>query len=182
MKKGARWRPFFLWCANRWRVLTCCMGTLNASKIQLKQALLSTLKDTLLALESAHAASMEGATHEEAKPEDDKDTRGLEQSYLARGQAMRIGGLRKSIVSVTNMNITAANRVREGALVDVEDEHQKHQRFFICPDGGGTKLPEAQVLTSQSPLGALLMGRTNGDEVEFLAAGKSRIYVVKSVT
>ena len=41
----------------------------------------------LASLQRAHRATVEGATHEEAKPENDKDTRALEQSYLARGQS-----------------------------------------------------------------------------------------------
>jgi len=39
---------------------------------------------------SAQRTVVEGATHEENKPENDKDTRALEQSYLARGQAQRV--------------------------------------------------------------------------------------------
>jgi hypothetical protein len=59
------------------------------TKAQLKAELVTILEGTLAGLERAHADARAGATHEEAKPENDKDTRALEQSYLARGQAIR---------------------------------------------------------------------------------------------
>ena len=62
-------------------------------KPALKAELLALLGAHLETLERAHRAACEGATHEEAKPENDKDTRALEQSYLARGQAARIDEL-----------------------------------------------------------------------------------------
>ena len=61
----------------------------------LKAELLGKLEETLRTLEAAHADTREAATHAEAKPENDKDTRALEQSYLARGQAMRIWAWRR---------------------------------------------------------------------------------------
>lgn len=66
--------------------------TARVTPAQAKQDLIAALERTLELLERAHADAAEGATHEEAKPEDDKDTRALEQSYLARGQAQRAGG------------------------------------------------------------------------------------------
>jgi len=56
------------------------------TKPTLKAELLALLAADLDTLERAHRATTEGATHEEAKPENDKDTRALEQSYLARGR------------------------------------------------------------------------------------------------
>ncbi len=44
----------------------------------------------LATMQAAQRTVVEGATHEENKPENDKDTRALEQSYLARGQAQRV--------------------------------------------------------------------------------------------
>ena len=59
------------------------------SKITLKAVLLAQLEAALATARAAHKAAVEGATHAEARPENDKDTRGLEQSYLARGVAQR---------------------------------------------------------------------------------------------
>ncbi|HQP37789.1 MAG TPA: hypothetical protein PLI95_21545, partial [Polyangiaceae bacterium] len=70
------------------------------SKSALKQELVSLLQRDLEVLQRAHRASQEGATHEEAKPENDKDTRALEQSYLARGQARRVDDLSSALSAV----------------------------------------------------------------------------------
>ena len=52
-------------------------------KNALRDELVARVAEELEALERAHRAVMEAATHEEAKPENDKDTRALEQSYLS---------------------------------------------------------------------------------------------------
>ena len=67
------------------------------SKESLKRDLVRLLAADLETLERAQQAAIEGATHEEAKPENDKDTRALEASYLARGQAMRLEELRAGL-------------------------------------------------------------------------------------
>ena len=59
-------------------------------KQALRDELLAALAASLATARDAHAAAVEGATHGEARAENDKDTRGLEQSYLARGQAQRV--------------------------------------------------------------------------------------------
>ena len=76
-----------------------------------KQALFDELAGLILVdletVERAHRAACEGATHEEAKPENDKDTRALEQSYLARGQASRIADLKASLAALRAMPVRA---------------------------------------------------------------------------
>ena len=70
---------------------------MTPSKKNLNAELVAMLEGTLATLEAAHADARAGATHEQAKPENDKDTRALEQSYLARGQAMRIETLKAGL-------------------------------------------------------------------------------------
>ena len=72
-------------------------------KQSLRDELVGYLEASLKTLERAHQASREAATHEEAKPENDKDTRALEQSYVARGQAIRIEELRTNLAEVRTM-------------------------------------------------------------------------------
>src|SRR3984957_19944196 len=78
------------WVPHEGGADTCRAGMGRMSKPTLKAELLALLTADLETLERAHRATREGATHEEAKPENDKDTRALEQSYLARGQAARL--------------------------------------------------------------------------------------------
>src|SRR4029078_794252 len=101
----------------------------------------------LEALERAQQATREGATHEDAKPENDKDTRALEQSYLARGQARRVAELRTAILDVEAMAWVAsgeAQPVALGALVSVEEEGQG-SLLFLAPHGGGSALSNGSV-------------------------------------
>lgn len=146
-----------------------------------KKALLDELSRLVRAdLESAEHAqreTMAAATHEEARPENDKDTRALEQSYLARGQAQRVEQLRTELAELSLL------KVREfaedapaalGALVTVEEDG--HERtLFLAPARGGTELSSSvQVVTPTSPLGRALLGKTAGEVCEVRLPQKIR--------
>ncbi len=153
------------------------------SKKALKAELTDILEATLSTLEDAHAAAREGATHEQAKPENDKDTRALEQSYLARGQSMRIEALKAGLAALGAMSLADAVMARSGALIEAEDDDGATVHFFLAPEGGGTKLKGGvQVVTPASPLGAALLGKRAGDEVELKLAGKTRQLSVLAVS
>ncbi len=148
----------------------------------LKAELLTTLEQTLATLEAAHAAAREGATHEQAKPENDKDTRAIEQSYLARGQAMRIESLQAGLAALGTMSLAAGEVGRLGALIEAEEDGEP-VTFFLAPEGGGTRLQGGvQVVTPASPLGQALLGKRAGDEVELKLAGKTRLLELVDVS
>lgn len=154
------------------------------SMATLQAELVALLQENLRALTAAHAAAVEGATHEEAKPENDKDTRAIEASYLARGQAQRIAALKLEIAAVTALSFSALPRekVGPGSLVTVSEEEHAHQ-FFIAPGGGGTKLAHGtiQVVTPASPLGQALADAEVDDERQVTLAGKTRTFVIEKV-
>ena len=148
------------------------------SRKALKEELLAVLAQTLDTLEAAHADARAGATHEQAKPENDKDTRALEQSYLARGQAMRVEELTASVVEVQNMPLRGfrdTDPVALGALVTVHDGDEPRS-FFMAPQGEGSTLAGSriQVVTPRSPVGRALLGKRVGDECALKVADKSR--------
>lgn len=152
-------------------------------KKALQAELLAALQETLASLEAAHASAMQGATHAEAKPENDKDTRGLEQSYLARGQAKRIEGLKQGIAAVAGMPLSPLKKVQLGAIVEAEDEDGGTLRYFVAPDGGGTKLAGGvQVVTPNSPLGEALSQKGADDEVELQHGGRTRFLSILRVS
>lgn len=156
---------------------------MKRTKAQLKAELVTILEGTLAGLERAHADARAGATHEEAKPENDKDTRALEQSYLARGQAMRIETLKAGLASLVVMALTPTDTVKPGALVEAEDDDGEALFYFVAPEGGGTKLKDAVlVVTPLSPVGAALIGKREGDEVELRVAGKARVLTILRVS
>jgi transcription elongation GreA/GreB family factor len=147
-------------------------------KAALKEELIRLVAADLATLEQAHRASVEGATHEQAKPENDKDTRALEQSYLARGQAKRAEELRDGLAAIKRMEVeafTPDQPVGVGALVTAF-EANRNVRLWIAPHGGGTRLAKGmvQVVTPRSPLGEALIGKRVGDDCEVLTGGNRR--------
>ena len=151
------------------------------TKERLKAELLAALEATLHSLERAHADTREGATHAEAKPENDKDTRALEASYLARGQAMRIEELKLGLLAVKQLKLEALEQVSLGALVEAEEDGEA-RTYFIAPEGGGTRLSKGvQVVTPKSPLGQALVGKRADDELELTLAGKTRQLTIRAV-
>ncbi len=148
------------------------------SKTSLKEELLRIIAGDLAVRERAWRAAHEGATHAEAKPENDKDTRALEMSYLARGEAARVDELRAALADVQAMvvnDVEGDGPARLGALVATEEEGEA-RTFWIAPHGGGAKLCDGavQVVTPKSPLGRALLGAKTGDECEVVLAGRRR--------
>ncbi|MBX3161892.1 MAG: GreA/GreB family elongation factor [Deltaproteobacteria bacterium] len=146
-------------------------------KAALKAELVAHLARALDQARAAHASAVEGATHEEARPENDKDTRGLEQSYLARGQAQRVAELEAAVADATALALrtfTPRDPVGMGAAVTV-DEDGDERVYFVAPHGGGTVLAGGvQVVTPSSPLGRALSGKRVDDEAEVDLRGKKR--------
>lgn len=153
-------------------------------KAVLRSELVAVLEAALETARAAHAAAIEGATHAEAKAENDKDTRGLEQSYLARGVAGRVVDLEGAVADVTRLELRTfgpRDPVAMSALVTA-DEDGAEQRFFIAPAGGGSVLTGGvQVLTTSSPLGRSLLGKRVDDEVEVKLPGKTRSLVISAI-
>jgi transcription elongation GreA/GreB family factor len=154
-------------------------------KAALKDELLGLLRENLLTMERAQKATREAATHEEAKPENDKDTRALEQSYLARGQAARLEELRTGVAEAGGMPLRAyaeGQPIGLGALVTAE-EHDGELSFFVAPHGGGVSLAKGsvQVVTPKSPLGRALLGRREGEDCELVIAGRTRTLTIVKV-
>jgi transcription elongation GreA/GreB family factor len=161
------------------------------AKLTLKQELLEIVARDLDTLVRAHRTTREGATHEEAKPENDKDTRALEQSYLARGQAVRIEELRagvEAISTLTTRAFDADDPVALGALVTVRDADAEASSdpfvVLVSPHGGGHQLAEGRVrvVTPVSPLGHLLLGKRAGEALELSMGGRQRQLEIVMVT
>ncbi|MGA7123360.1 MAG: GreA/GreB family elongation factor [Polyangiaceae bacterium] len=154
-------------------------------KARLKEELARALAADVALRERAHRAASEAATHEEAKPENDKDTRALEQSYLAQGEARRVEELRAALAEVQSMSVRdLAKRdvVALGALVAI-DEGGTETLLWLAPHGGGSRLSEGsvQVVTPRSPLGQALVGKRAGDECSVVLAGRERVLTILAI-
>lgn len=141
-------------------------------KRRLVDSLVAKLEAELANMRRAAKDAREAATHEEAKPENDKDTRALEASYLAGAQAARVRELEGSIKLAQAMEITSfeGKAIQAAAVVTLEDDEEARTAFFYAPVGGGYQLVEGelevQVVTPTSPLGRALLGKTQGDVIE----------------
>ena len=147
------------------------LGAMAIDKASLRDALADALASELDTLMAAQQLTTEGVTHADAKQEGSKDTRAIEASYLARGQAARVASLSRDLAGVRAMPLrefSESDRVALSALVTVLNEEQQ-RLLFIAPAGGGTRLELAgqsvDVVTPKSPLGRILVGAEVGDIV-----------------
>jgi hypothetical protein len=150
----------------------------------------------IAAMRNAALDAAEAATHEEAKPENDKDTRALEASYLAAGQAERVRELEHALKVLHHLDVVALGAdspicstafvTLDDAETDGDGEHES-AHFFVAPHGGGIALtlgdeaPRIQVVTPQSPLGRALIGRTQGETIEVRGKSKMREWHIARV-
>ena len=114
-------------------------------------------------------ASFAAATDPDSKAENKYDTRTLEASYVARGQARRVMELQEAVQAFTTLSVApAATAIQLGSLVTLQapwgEEH-----VFLGPFAGGTEVRldghEIVVITPASALGQKLVGRQIGDTI-----------------
>jgi len=110
------------------------------------------------------------ATHESNKAENKYDTRGLEASYLARGQSKQAAELEAAIAEFEKLGVkkfAPGDAIATGALVELEHGGESFF-YFLGPRAGGTEImhdkKEILVITPQSPLGEQLIGKKTGDQ------------------
>ncbi len=153
-----------------------------------KQAILSLILDSLRAeldtsLNAAKAASA-AATDPDSKAENKYDTRSLEASYLARGQAQRVGELQEAVHAFEALNLRRhedGDAIGPGALVGLKSGEMENW-YFMGPAAGGTQVrhdeQEVLVITPGSPLGQQLMGRKVGGNAT-MPGGQATISAVQ---
>jgi transcription elongation GreA/GreB family factor len=152
-------------------------------KRALRDELAHAIEEELATMARAQKAVHEGATHEQAKPENDKDTRALEQSYLARGQARRVEELTAALAEVRAMPLRSFDDgapVAVSALVTLEGDAGTRV-LFLAPEGGGARLSRGavHVVTPRSPLGRAIVGKRQGDACEVtLGAREEEVEIV----
>ena len=120
------------------------------------------------AARDAHAA----ATDPGSKAEGKYDTRSLEASYLAAGQARQVDELAGDIAvfeSLTLREFSAEDEIEAGALVEVDLDGDSSW-FLLAPAAGGLEVEwegrEVTLLTPSSALYQRLLGMRMGDSGE----------------
>ncbi len=138
-----------------------------------KAALVQQIKTELQAsfeiLKAAALATYQDATHEESKPENEYDTRGLEASYLAGAQGKRLAEVEEVFAMYNFLKLCTFKKddaIQLSALVEVS-HNEKTLHIFLVPKGGGMNVSfqglNIQVVGSASPLGESLLGLYVGD-------------------
>ena len=129
----------------------------------------------------------EAATHEENKPEGDKDMRSTEASYIARGQAERAKEIEEALLRLSSMEVVdfgPEDTIAISAIVALKPG--KTVYFLVPVGGGGAKLEvEGQpilTLAVTSPLGAALIGLNEGDEAEVRTPQGMRTYQIAKIS
>ncbi len=126
---------------------------------------------------SARAAHAE-ATDEQSKAENKYDTRGLEASYLARGQSRQAAEIAEALEQFAVLPLRdfgAEDGIDLGAFVELETKTGR-ACYFIGPRAGGMEIAQGRrevlVITPQSPLGQQLVGKKRGDKWDAQLAGR----------
>ena len=171
----------------RGTVLCASMAHPRLDKARVRAALVARLEQDLALATEAQRRTQSGATHEESRPENDKDTRALESSYLARGQAQRVVELTNELATASALELRtfdAHTLIAVSALVGLDDgEHISF--YFLSPAGGGLTLEvdaiPVRVLTPRAPLGRALIGQRLGSDIEVSTPQGVREYSVASV-
>ena len=155
-----------------------------------KRAVLTAFQKSIRADLDAAVASQkqahEDATHEEARPENDKDTRATESSYLARGLARRVADLQFASNAFKTLPFKDLKAVALGALLSIEDEDESVAHYFVGPAAGGHAIEHEgvsiKVITPESPLGKAVLGKSPDDEVSFRSPKGVRELYIASVS
>lgn len=159
------------------------------NKEKLVEHIISILENDLrAAIEAAHA-TYEAATHEENKPENEYDTRGLEASYLAGAQAKRVGEIEETLYLFKHTMLTkfsSKDAIGATALVKVQLLNNSKQPqislALIMPKGGGLHFNfdnfPVQVITPNSPLGEALVGMKKGEIATIEVGPQTREYEI----
>lgn len=154
-------------------------------KFKVQAALLAVLKEELAAALAAAKAATAAATDPDSKAENKYDTRTLEASYIARGQAMRVAELQAAVETFEAMGIrefAAAQSISAGALIGVKSSGET-SHYFMAPVAGGTEVhldgAEVMVITPSSPLGQKLNGKKAGEATTLHNGARAEIVSVQ---
>ncbi|MGJ8672085.1 hypothetical protein [Rubritalea sp.] len=154
---------------------------MSNSKHDLIQFVLKSLEKDLVVLRKAALETHKSSTSEESKAEGKYDTRGLEASYLAEAQAAQVLQFEESITKlkqVDTADLDGDDPITSGTMIIVSTDSEE-LAYLMLPAGGGMQL-ESQgldfiVITPDSPVGATLIGKSVGEQVELARHGTAFI-------
>ena len=152
------------------------------NKADILRQIIAVLNAELASLARAANDAFAAATDPDSKAENKYDTRNLEASYVARGQARRVAELQGAMRAFEALPVKAHEVGAMGALVSLEaPEGAAH--FLIGPAAGGTEIVhegrEVVVITPASPMGQKLAGRRVGDPIPLRPGVMAKVAAVR---
>lgn len=158
------------------------------TKPEIHQRFMDQLASELASITSAARASFATATSEEHRAENKYDTFKLESSFLARGQARRVDELTEALDSLQMLPLKAlpgGSRIQLGALIRLDAGDGKPRTLLFGSAAGGETLTmdgeEITIVTSRSPLGQAVLGKTAGDAFDMPIGSTTHTFRVRSV-
>ena len=118
----------------------------GVNKRQLVTTILEQLRDDLALYQKAAGAARAEATDEQSKAENKYDTRGLEASYLARGQSRQAAELAQAIEQFEKLAVrdfSESDPIDTGAFVELQNGKETNH-YFIGPRAGGTEVTSTE--------------------------------------
>ena len=156
-------------------------------KKKLIQAVIERLRSDLALYHRAAVAARAEATHEQSKAENKYDTRGLEASYLARGQSRQVAEIEGAIEEFGKMearDFGAGEEIEIGAVVELTSARETNV-YFIGPRAGGTEVEFEKkavlVITPESPLGGELIGKKQGEKHKIEIGGSRQEIAISAI-
>ena len=146
--------------------------------------ILSVLNAELALLTRAAHDAFAAATDPDSKAENKYDTRTLEASYVARGQAKRVAELQEAVQAfgaLPRNTLEPGTAITLGALVSL-DTPEERAHYFLGPLAGGTEIVhegnDIVIITPASPLGQKLIGRRAGEVIALRPGAVAKVCAV----
>ncbi len=119
------------------------------------------------------------ATDRESVAETKWDTFGLENSYLAHGQSVRVAECEADLAYFHKLSFAKAQEVVVGSVMQLErDDGWSRIVILSARCGGGEFICDDQyvlLVTPQTPLGQSLLHKEEGDELQMKSRGVDQI-------
>ncbi len=153
-------------------------------------ALIEQLEHEVTAAEAIAETTRAGLTHAETRAENDKDTRAIEASYLARGQALRVEELgevaaRLRVLRHSRPVHATPGTAALGSVVGLVEATEPPRWFLLLPVGGGRRVQvgacEVSAVSVAAPMGRALLGVEEDDDVDLVVGGRKLHYSVVCV-
>lgn len=141
----------------------------------------TTLRAELQSLTRAAHEAFAAATDPGSKAENKYDTRTLEASYVARGQAQRVAELQEAVLAfegLSKLPMEPGRPVTIGSLLTL-DTPEGAMHCLLGPCAGGTEIvhegEEVFIITPASSMGQKVIGRRLGESFSLRPGNVVRI-------